>query len=75
MSDQVDIPPVESYKMLKERLAQEQAGLTKEDILRETGGVDLDNMPKQEHHWVKRGIVMSCEGALHPSHRHFLVGR
>lgn len=37
--------------------------------------VDLDNLPKQTHHWVKRGIVVSCEGGNHPSHRHFLQGK
>lgn len=35
--------------------------------------LDLDSLPKQTHHWVKRGIVMSCEGGDHVSHRHFLV--
>lgn len=35
--------------------------------------LDLDNIPTQKHVWVKRGIVMSCEGAGHSNHRHFLV--
>jgi len=73
MSDEVSIPAVESFNGLKERLKAEQAGMTKEDIIRETGGIDLDNLPKSEHIWVQRGIVMSCEGANHPTHRHFLV--
>ena len=34
--------------------------------------LDLDNLPPTKHNWVKRGIVMSCEGANHPSHRHFI---
>lgn len=33
--------------------------------------IDMDNLPKQEHRWVDRGVVMSCEGAGHPNHRHF----
>lgn len=33
--------------------------------------VDLDNLPKQTHRWVDRGLVMSCEGAGHANHRHF----
>lgn len=33
--------------------------------------IDLDNLPKQEHRWVDRGMVMSCEDAGHPNHRHF----
>ena len=32
---------------------------------------DLDNMKPQQHKWVDRGEVMSCEGAGHPNHRHF----
>lgn len=34
--------------------------------------LDLNNLPKVEHNWVKRGDVLSCEGANHPYHRHFL---
>lgn len=71
--DEVTKPASESYAELKERLQAE--GQTKEDVLAQTGGIDLDNLPKQEHNWVQRGIVLSCEGANHPSHRHFLVKR
>lgn len=53
---------------------------TKDEVLEEMQAqseyaVDLDNLPKQTHHWVKRGIVVSCEGMNHPNHRHFLVKR
>lgn len=75
MSDDVGVPASESFKQFKERLQAEQAGLTKDDVLRETGGVDLDNLPKQVHIWVKRGLKVSCEGAMHPHHSHFLVGK
>lgn len=75
MSDDIGIPPVESFKQLKERLAQEQAHKTKEDIVQETGGIDLDNLPRQKHNWVQRGLKVSCEGALHSHHSHFLVNR
>lgn len=37
--------------------------------------LDLNNLPKVEHNWVKRGDVVSCEGANHPYHRHFLHKR
>lgn len=33
--------------------------------------LDLDNLKPQEHIWVDRGLVLSCEGAAHPSHRVF----
>lgn len=32
---------------------------------------DMDNMPKPTHNWVDRGVVLSCEGANHPNHRHY----
>lgn len=37
--------------------------------------LDLDHLPKQEHNWIKRGIKVSCEGAGHPHHSHFLAQR
>ncbi len=33
--------------------------------------LDLQNLKPQEHNWVDRGEVMSCEGAMHPHHRAF----
>jgi hypothetical protein len=35
--------------------------------------LDLNNLPKVEHNWVRRGDVMSCENAGHAYHRHFLI--
>jgi hypothetical protein len=37
--------------------------------------LDLGNLPKQKHNWVNRGIKVSCEGAGHPHHSHFLIKR
>lgn len=37
--------------------------------------IDLDKLPEVKHNWVKRGIKVSCEGANHPHHSHFLVKR
>ena len=37
--------------------------------------IDLDNLPTVKHNWVKRGVKVSCEGADHPYHSHFLVKR
>ena len=31
--------------------------------------LDLDALPRQQHHWVDRGLKMSCEGAGHPMHQ------
>lgn len=34
--------------------------------------VDISQLPKQQHRWIRRGAVVSCEGANHPWHKHFL---
>lgn len=34
--------------------------------------IDISNLPKQKHNWVPRGLKVSCEGAGHPHHSHFL---
>jgi len=73
MNDEVDKPPMESYKELQARLKETKQ--TKAEVLQESGGLDLDNLPTQTHNFVKRGIVISCEGAGHPNHRHFLVNK
>jgi len=44
--------------------------MTREEALA-AGGIDLNNLPKQTHRWVDRGLVLSCEGAGHPNHRSF----
>lgn len=38
-------------------------------------GLDLDNLPTVTHNWVQRGDKVSCEGAMHPHHSHFLIKR
>lgn len=35
--------------------------------------MDLDNLTPIKHLWIDRGLVMSCEGAGHPNHRHFKI--
>ncbi len=70
--DYVPVPSVESYKQLKERISREQADKTKAQVLQEQGGIDLDNMPKATGCvFVDRGAVIVCEGAQHPTHRHW----
>ena len=32
---------------------------------------EMDRVKPQEHNWVDRGEVMSCENAGHPNHRAF----
>lgn len=50
----------QSYKEIKEKLARRNEFM-----------LELDNLVPQEHRWVDRGLVMSCEGGTHPSHRAF----
>lgn len=64
-----------SYAEQLEAAKAEQQGKSKEEIMEQVKGefkLDLDSLPKQQHNWVQRGIVVSCEGAGHPNHRHFL---
>lgn len=32
---------------------------------------DPDSLTPVVHNWIDRGLVMSCENAGHPNHRHF----
>jgi hypothetical protein len=36
---------------------------------------DVEQLKQVKHNWVKRGIIMSCEFAGHPNHRHFLIDK
>lgn len=66
----------QSYPAYRDELKQEQGSLSKEEVAelmrrRSEHQLDLDNMQPQQHNWVPRGVVMSCEGANHPNHRAF----
>ena len=68
----------ESYQEYKSRIKEEQADMSKEDLmehLRAEYKLDLDSLQSVEHNWVKRGIKVNCEGASHPYHGHFLTGK
>ena len=79
MSNDLQTPlKPETYAEYQERLKEEQAGLTKDDVMEQLPAeykLDLDNITPQEHNWVKRGAKINCEGANHPYHSHFLVKR
>jgi hypothetical protein len=64
-----------TYKDQREKLKETQGGRSKQEIMdwmqkKTEYQLDLDNM-HQEHHVVDRGVVQSCEGAGHPSHRFY----
>lgn len=72
-----------SYTEQQEALQQEQKGMSKDDIIAKLKAekdeltnkpkyeqvLDIDNLPGQEHHWVDRGMVISCEGGTHGYHQ------
>lgn len=66
----------ETFKERQVAIQAEQAGLSKQEVIelmrrRSEFVADLDNLQPQQHVWVDRGQVMSCEGAAHPNHRTF----
>jgi len=66
----------ESYKEYRQRLQEEQNGLSREEILEQLKATaefvaDINNLKPQNHRWIDRGKVMSCEGAGHPFHQAF----
>ena len=67
-----------SYAEQLDELYEEQKSMTPDQIAEDMANnseysIDLNNLPGVKHVWVDRGAVMSCEGANHPSHRHFKV--
>lgn len=71
-----------SYEEVKQSIKEEQSGLTKDEVIAmlkdsKTDSekpkyeqiLDLDSIPNQQHNWVDRGVVMSCEGGNHPYHQ------
>ena len=76
----VDAPVVEdsaqTYAEYRAELEAEQSGKDYDSIKRDLSYqshivAELDNLPPQQHIWVDRGLVLSCEGANHPNHRSF----
>ena len=66
----------ELYDAYRETVKGEQAEKPYEEVKEEMAKVsehmlELDRLVPQEHVWVDRGEVMSCEGAAHPNHRSF----
>lgn len=77
---QLDVPKPMSYEERQAELRAAQAGMSREQIAEqmtaESEGVfDPETAVAPTHHWVDRGAVMSCEGAGHPTHRHFKFRR
>lgn len=47
----------------------------KEEEIKPEYEQDLTKLTPQAHNWVARGLKVSCEGAGHPHHSHFLLGK
>lgn len=75
---------MQSYKQYRETIKAQQEGLTPEEVVErlkskkdDTGEplyshiLDINNLPQQDHNWVDRGVVISCEGAGHPHHQSY----
>lgn len=75
---------MQSYSEYQDALKSEQKGLTKDQLIAQLQAekdeydptkpkfeqvLDIDNLPGQEHVWVDRGIVISCEGGTHGNHQ------
>lgn len=70
MSDQQD------YKEYRKGLEAKQSGMSREEVeellqKKSEYTLDLDNIKPTAHRWVDRGLVMSCEGGGHETHRAF----
>ncbi len=68
------------YDDYRAELKAEQKDLSKDEIMdamseKSEYAVDLNELPKLKHNWIERGIKVSCEGAGHPHHSHFLPKR
>lgn len=64
----------QTYKEYQEAIKAEQAEMTPEEIhekLKKESEfmVDLNNLPRQNHNWVDRGVVISCENGGHANHQ------
>jgi hypothetical protein len=65
-----------AYEQEKQALKDEQSSKSYDEIKEQLQKqneflVELDRLVPQEHVWIDRGEVMSCEGAAHPNHRSF----
>lgn len=76
----LDVPKPESYEEYRQQVRADSIGKSRQDIAAEMAAnsedvFDPETAVAPSHRWVDRGAVMSCEGAGHPSHRHFKVKR
>jgi hypothetical protein len=73
-----EVEKPQSYEEYREAIKEKQSNLTYEQIkqqmqARSDAIVELDNLPKQNHIWIDRGLKMTCEYAGHPWHETFKI--
>lgn len=66
----------QTYDQYRSEVKAEQAGKDYDQIKAEMDKsndfiTELDNLKPQNHIWVDRGAVLSCEDAGHPNHHAF----
>lgn len=71
MNDVEDKP--KSYEERKAEIKEQQSQMSYDDIKKQMASnsefmAELDNLPKQNHIWIDRGLKMTCEDAGHPWH-------
>lgn len=62
-----------TYKERQEAIREEQKNMSYDEIKSLMAGksdflLELDNLPKQNHVWIDRGLKWTCEDAGHPFH-------
>lgn len=85
-----NIPDVQTYEDQQAEIKAEQAGMSRGEVAshlrhqedpyrpgqpRFTDVFDPETATPQKHRWIDRGLKMSCEGAGHPMHQAWKIGR
>lgn len=76
----MNLPEPEDFAARQKAIEAQQAGKTRQEIVEELAETsesmfDPETAVPAAHRWVNRGLFKSCEGAGHPSHRSFVMGR
>lgn len=76
----MNLPQPETAEERRKAIEAAQAGKSRQEIQEELAAeseytFDPETAVPQAHRWVNRGLYKSCEGAGHPSHRSYVMGR
>jgi hypothetical protein len=70
----LNVEKPQTYDDYKRELTESQAGLSRQEIAQRMAAeseavFDPETAVKPRHNWIDRGLVMTCEGSGHPTHR------